>query len=68
MYDYTASCELCSNWFHYSEEFEAIYCDPCDEWVTKKCSGLFCKKCDERPRRPSLVTKKAKKELIDEIS
>ena len=53
--DYTASCNICGNWFHYDTNFDAYFCDPCDEWVSKKCTDTEFRHCDRRPPRPSHV-------------
>lgn len=68
MFDYTAVCEVCNNWYHYNKEYDAQFCESCDEWVTKKCIDISCKQCKERPDRPSHIYSLKKKDLAYEIS
>ena len=53
--DYTTTCTVCGNWFHFDTVFDAYFCDPCDEWASNKCSDTQCSQCDRRPKRPSHV-------------
>ena len=47
-------CSVCGNHHHFSSRRGAYFCDPCDEWVEKKCSDDECYYCKGRPTRPSL--------------
>jgi hypothetical protein len=36
----------------YSEEYDAYYCETCNEWYESICDDPTCDYCAERPERP----------------
>lgn len=48
-------CKHCGNDVLYSEEYDAYYCDPCNEWTEDICTDRDCEYCKNRPNRPKAV-------------
>lgn len=46
-------CPECLERLNYSEEFDSIYCEPCNEWRDIACEDPTCEYCQERPDKPS---------------
>lgn len=46
------TCDQCNERTKYNEMFDAYYCEPCNEWMSKKCSDPKCEYCSQRPEKP----------------
>ena len=46
-------CPECLERLSYNDEFDSIYCVPCDEWRDIACEDPTCDYCAERPEKPS---------------
>ena len=44
-------CKKCGLKGVYSEEWDAYYCQVCNEWIESKCDRRCCY-CDGRPEKP----------------
>lgn len=46
-------CPECLERLSYNDEFDSIYCKPCDDWYDTACEDPSCEYCVERPEKPS---------------
>ena len=46
-------CKVCSSEVQYNAQFDAYYCELCNEWLERKCNDPECEYCAERPEKPS---------------
>ena len=46
-------CPDCGAPVSYSSEYDAYYCESCDQWLEEACDDPFCEFCAHRPERPS---------------
>lgn len=47
------NCPTCGNEKKsYSEEYDAYYCDFCNEWLEDICTDRDCEYCKKRPLTP----------------
>jgi hypothetical protein len=37
----------------YSEEYDAYYCETCNEWLESSCDDPTCEYCVNRPKVPN---------------
>ena len=45
-------CNHCKTVVHYSDAYDAFYCEKCNEWLDKACNDPFCEFCAGRPKHP----------------
>lgn len=46
-------CPDCLERLSYNEEFDSVFCAPCNEWRDIACNDPTCTYCKERPDKPS---------------
>lgn len=46
-------CPSCLERLTYNDEFDSVFCLPCDEWRDIPCADPSCEYCAERPKKPS---------------
>jgi len=46
-------CNKCCNERHYSNKYDAYYCELCNKWMEEKCDDENCEFCSSRPNKPS---------------
>lgn len=46
-------CPECLERLSYNEDFDSVYCAPCNEWREIACDDPTCNYCSERPDKPS---------------
>jgi len=46
-------CPECLERLAYNEEYDSVYCIPCDEWQDIPCEDPTCEYCADRPEKPS---------------
>lgn len=49
----TRFCRKCSSEKQYNAEYDAIYCELCNEWLERTCDDPECEYCSTRPAKPS---------------
>lgn len=49
LHDY---CPACFQMLRFSDDFDALYCASCNEWVEIMCLDLSCELCQSRPEHP----------------
>lgn len=49
LHDY---CPVCFQMLRFSDDFDALYCASCNEWVEITCVDLSCELCQSRPEHP----------------
>lgn len=49
LHDY---CPACFQMLRFSDDFDALYCASCNEWVEITCVDLSCELCQSRPEHP----------------
>jgi len=49
-------CKNCDSRLQYSEEFDAYFCEACNQWKDERCGDPDCPYCIERPERPNYIT------------
>jgi hypothetical protein len=47
----------CGTKIVYSSEYDAYYCDYCNEWMESKCDDPNCEYCTIRPATPKPLDK-----------
>lgn len=45
-------CHVCENTLKYSDNYEAFYCENCNEWSEGLCRDEKCFYCTNRPSKP----------------
>lgn len=48
-------CPKCSSEVQYSNQYDAYYCELCNEWLESKCDDQECEFCPPRPDKPSQI-------------
>lgn len=46
-------CPKCSSEKQYNDQYDAYYCELCNQWLEEKCYDVKCEYCAERPEKPS---------------
>lgn len=53
--------DLKSNFHHcgserqYDKQYDAYYCELCNEWLENLCGDPNCEFCQNRPKKPSMI-------------
>lgn len=63
LHDY---CPKCFQMLRFSDDFDALYCASCNEWIEITCDDLTCEVCQSRPARPLDENGKEQHRIIDE--
>lgn len=45
-------CQICSTKKSYNEQYDAYYCNQCNEWSEPTCDDPRCEYCTIRPQKP----------------
>jgi hypothetical protein len=53
--DLSGKFHRCGSERQYSAEYDAYYCELCNEWLEETCEDLECKFCQNRPEKPSMI-------------
>ena len=48
-------CQQCKNKVEYNTQYDAYYCQSCDNWLEDTCSDSECEFCSQRPAHPNQI-------------
>ena len=48
-------CLKCKSEKQYNGQYDAYYCELCNEWLEERCGDDGCEYCQTRPEKPSMV-------------